>query len=86
MQFFKGIAASGSWACLDDFNRMTVEVMSVLAQQINTIVRAIQSKAKTFTFDGIEIPLKDTAFICITMNLDYPSRSQLPQNLKVSVN
>jgi len=82
-KLFSGLAQTGAWSCLDEFNRINVEVLSVIAQQLLDIKEAKRQGKATFFFNGQDMPLKQECGVFVTMNPGYAGRTELPDNLKV---
>ena len=79
---FKGLSSAGAWTCLDEFNRIDIEVLSVIAQQMLVLRQARLAGNARAMFDGFEIPIR-SHHVIITMNPGYAGRTELPDNLKV---
>jgi dynein heavy chain len=81
-QIFMGLASTGSWGCFDEFNRISIEVLSVVSTQYKCILDAIREKVKSFIFMDEEVKLILTVGAFITMNPGYAGRTELPENVK----
>lgn len=82
-RIFSGVVQAGVWTCLDEFNRIDVAVMSVIAQQLGDIRQAKLVAADEFFLNEKQMKIDHSCGVFITMNPGYQGRAELPDNLKV---
>ncbi|CEM11721.1 unnamed protein product [Vitrella brassicaformis CCMP3155] len=87
-RLLNGLVQEGAWCCFDEFNRLDVEVMSVVSQQLLKIRQALLSGAGYCDFEDQRIKLRGSFGLSVTMNPPaahggtYGGRTELPDNLK----
>jgi dynein heavy chain len=89
---FMGLAQSGFWGCFDEFNRISIDVLSVCSSQVKNVLdalvvyKATNGATNKFIFMNADvqenIEIKNTVGFFITMNPGYAGRTELPENLK----
>eukprot|EP01040_Poterioochromonas_malhamensis_P005875 gene5875-6317_t len=85
---FSGLVQVGAWGCFDEFNRINIEVLSVVSAQLRAIQNALIYDKPTCDIGiGGEMLIKRVAGYAtcgffITMNPGYAGRTELPDNLK----
>merc|ERR1711988_597460 len=84
---FSGLTQIGAWGCFDEFNRINIEVLSVVSAQLREIQNSLIKDLPTCSLLDKEIYVKRVAGFAtcgfsITMNPGYAGRTELPDNLK----
>eukprot|EP00899_Mesostigma_viride_P024727 jgi/Mesvir1/5439/Mv15498-RA.1 len=82
-RFLKGVISGGVWACFSLFNRIELEVLSVVGHMVATVFTAKASRVPKFEFEGQSVPLKPECAIHVTMNFGLTDRKELPDNVRV---
>ena len=82
-KFLKGLASCGAWSCFDEFHRIDVQVLSVIAHQIQTIQRAIQANLPSISFEDSDIKINSECAVLVTTESLQTESKHLPDNLKV---
>lgn len=81
-KFFKGLAASATWVCFDEFNRLEIQVLSVISQLIILIQRAKCDLSERIVIEDSRLAFRQDCALFITMNPYVMGRTPLPDNLK----
>eukprot|EP00941_MAST-03F_sp_MAST-3F-sp1_P002469 g2469.t1 len=84
-EIFKGIAADGTWGCLDEFDRIAPHVLSVCALHLKSLYDAIRAEEDDLMIEGTKIVLKTTCAVFLTLNPDYRGRQPLPETFRINV-
>lgn len=85
---FMGMLKTGAWCCFDEFNRIEIEVLSVVRIQLSSIYDGLKSvagdpnKKPTIGFKQTYVEVNREVAVFITLNPTYTGRTELPENLK----
>lgn len=69
-------------ACVASHQHATLQVLSVVAQQLAAIQAALAARAAEVTIAQHTVPLAPSCGVFVTMNPGYADRAELPDNLQ----
>uniref|UniRef100_A0A0N5CEB9 AAA+ ATPase domain-containing protein n=1 Tax=Strongyloides papillosus TaxID=174720 RepID=A0A0N5CEB9_STREA len=75
-----GTVLSGTFLCLDEFNRLPTDTMAWFANHVIGIYQSISSSSMKYEIMGNEIVLKSNFLIAVTLNPDKIGRYPIPDN------
>lgn len=76
-RFLKGVATSGAWLCLEDFNHIALKTISVITQHIRAIQMSRVKQLAKCVLQGVELQLNRQCNICIVLDPVNSKRSPM---------
>ena len=82
VRMFRALSSTGIWGCFDEFNRMDIQLLSIIAMVVNNVLQAVKRGAPKILIEDYETPLRTDCALFITLNPIFGGRTELPQNIK----
>ncbi|KAL0118616.1 hypothetical protein PUN28_009352 [Cardiocondyla obscurior] len=83
IQSFKGMISCGAWICFENFDKLKLELLSAITQNLTQIKQAVSSDLKIVSFEGCNVNLNVYGNICVNINSEHSEHVDLPDNLKL---
>ncbi|XP_008181522.3 dynein heavy chain 2, axonemal [Acyrthosiphon pisum] len=81
-RIFLGLVQQGAWGCFDEIQRIKIEVLSSITQQISSIFSALAADLKTLVIENRNVALVSSCGIFITTCPTNEYNKYLPDNFK----
>ncbi len=86
-RLFKGVASSGIWLCIEEFNKIQLEVLSVVSQYVQSILKSLQNKATSIDINESTTYFNTSCGVFITLhpgNQHFEKKNDIPESLRIS--
>ena len=77
-KILEGVVKTGTWVIFDEFNRIDINVLNPMGEQLETLFTARANNIHEVEFKGRKITMDPAFHICLTCNPGYNGRTQLP--------
>jgi dynein heavy chain, axonemal len=76
-----GVAQTGFWACLKQFNLLAPSSLSIISAQLQTLKAALTMRLRSFNFNDTEVRLDPAMAVLATVRPGQVARTELPLTL-----